>query len=71
MRVFELMDGKVIGISFAVNLVVWAVGLLIVGMHPSDTEMHVIFWTAFIAGFIVGMYIVPRATRASSSRSRT
>lgn len=63
MRILHLMDRKLICVSLAVSLVVWAAGLLLVGANPSDTEMSVTFWIAFLAGFVVGMGIVGRDER--------
>jgi hypothetical protein len=58
MRVLDLMNRKAIGIGFSANLVVWGIGLLMVGAEPTDTEMHLIFWLAFAASFVVAMRIV-------------
>ena len=62
MRVLELMDGKAIGLGIAVYTAVLGLGLLIVGMNPSDTEMHLVFWPAAVAGFAVTMVVVHRNT---------
>jgi len=47
-------------IGFAVTLALIAVGLLIVGTNPSDTEMQLIFWPAFAAGIAVVFVVVSR-----------
>jgi hypothetical protein len=69
MRIVQLMDGRVIGIGFAANVAVLAVGFSIVGIDPSDTELNVIFGLAFIAGFVAGMAVVHRDVRRRA-RSR-
>lgn len=65
MRVLELMDRKAIGIGFAANVAVWVLGLVIVGMNPSDTEMSLIFGLAFTASVVVGMIILRPGSRKS------
>jgi hypothetical protein len=60
MRALDSMNGKAIGLGFAVYLALFVVGLLIVGMHPSDTEMHLAVWPAAAAGFAVTMHIAIR-----------
>lgn len=65
MRVLELMDRKAIGIGFAVNVAVWILGLLIVGMDPSDTEMSLIFGLAFTASVVAAVIILRPGARGS------
>ncbi len=62
MRLLHLMNGRAIGLGFAAFMVLYVSGLLIVGMDPSDTEMHLATWPALVVGFAVTM----RATLRSS-----
>jgi hypothetical protein len=57
MRFLELMDRRLIGVGFAANVVVWVIGLLVVGLDPSDAEMSWIGGLAVAAGFIVLMVV--------------
>lgn len=43
-------------------LVLFGIGLLIVGMNPSDTEMQLAFWPAVAVGFAVTMRLTLRGS---------
>jgi hypothetical protein len=66
MRALGLIDRMALGIGFAVDLLVLGVGLAIVGTNPSDAEMHLIFWPAFIAGASVALAVMNRNYRGGT-----
>jgi hypothetical protein len=57
MRYLALMDRKAIGLGFAIFLLLYLLGLLIVGGNPSDTEMHLALWPAAAVGLAVTMRV--------------
>ena len=60
MQMLELMNRKAIGLGVVVYLVLLVLGLAIVGMDPSDTELQLVFWPAMGVGFAVSMFVVVR-----------
>lgn len=44
------------------------VGVLVVGANPSDTEMQLIFWPAFLLGIAVLCVLASRERRRDRSR---
>jgi hypothetical protein len=55
------MNGKAIGLGFAAYLGLLVLGLAIVGMNPSDTELNLVFGAAAVPGFVVTMAVVLRS----------
>jgi len=50
-------------IGLAVAVAMMAVGLAIVGVDPSDTEMQLIYWPAFFVGIAVVLVVERRSER--------
>lgn len=55
-----------IGVAIAVAMM--AVGVLLVGADPSDTEKQLIFWPAFFTGIVVAVLLVGRDERREGER---
>jgi hypothetical protein len=64
MRYFALMDRRAIGSGFASFLVLYLLGLLVVGGNASDTEMQLAFWPAFGVGLAVSMRVLLKSPPA-------
>jgi len=60
MHLLDLVNRKAVGIGFAVYLALLALGLVIVGLDPSDTELQLVFWPALAAGLAVSWIVVMR-----------
>ena len=60
MHLLDSMNRKALGLGFGAYLLLFVLGLLIVGLDPSDTELQLVFVFAAIAGFIVSGVVMWR-----------
>ena len=63
MHLLDSMNRKALGLAVAVYLVLLALGLLIFDFDPSDTELHLVFLFAAVAGFVVSGVVMWRTPR--------
>lgn len=60
MQLLDRMNRKALGLGFTAYLVLLALGLAIVGLDPSDTELQLVFLSAAVAGFLVSGVVMWR-----------